>query len=191
MAFCTKCGAQVPDGSGFCTSCGAPIAAAAASAPQPTPQPAQAPAPAPAPNGQQQYQQQQQQGQFQQQYQQFQQAQAAPAENYDHTAEFDAKDISENKVYAMATYMFGVFGIIIALLASRESKYAAFHVRQAMKLQMTSILLVFCMIVPILGWLVAAVGFLIIEVLTIIAFFQVCSGKAKEPAIIRSFPFMK
>ena len=186
MAFCTKCGAQVPDGSTFCTACGATLAAAAP-APAPVPQQA-APAPAPQPQAQQQNNFQQN---MQQQYQQFQQAQAAPASSYDHTAEFDPKDISENKVYAMATYLLGVIGIVIALLASRDSKYAAFHVRQAMKLEMTSILLLVCCIVPILGWLVAIVGAAIIEVLTIIAFFQVCSGKAKEPAIIRSFPFMK
>ena len=183
MAFCTKCGAQIPDGSVFCTSCGATIAPAAG---QPAPQ-QQAPAPQPMPQQQYQYQQQ-----YQQQQQQYQQTYQQPAANqYDHTAEFDPKDISDNKVYAMATYLLGVLGIIIALLASRDSKYAAFHVRQAMKLQITEILLVICMIVPILGWIVAGVGICILEVLVIIAFFQVCGGKAKEPAIIRSFPFMK
>lgn len=37
MAFCTNCGAPVPDGARFCTKCGAPITAAPA-APQPKPQ---------------------------------------------------------------------------------------------------------------------------------------------------------
>jgi uncharacterized membrane protein YvbJ len=27
MAFCTHCGAQIPDGAKFCTSCGTPVAA--------------------------------------------------------------------------------------------------------------------------------------------------------------------
>ena len=45
MAFCTRCGAQIPDGAKFCTSCGAPVAAAPAAnpTPRPAPQPAQAP----------------------------------------------------------------------------------------------------------------------------------------------------
>lgn len=181
MAFCTKCGAQVPDGSVFCTSCGAPVGAAPAPeqpAAQAAPQQAAAPAPAPAP--QQQYQQQYQQPQYQQ-----------AVNPYDHTAEFDAKDISENKVYAMATYMLSVIGVVIALLASRDSKYLQFHVRQAMKLQITEILCTFLMIIPFLGWFAAPVCVLIVTILQIIAFFQVCSGKAKEPAIVRSFPFMK
>lgn len=48
MAFCTHCGAQLPDGARFCTSCGTPVAAAPAEpAPQPT-QPAPQPRPQPA-----------------------------------------------------------------------------------------------------------------------------------------------
>ncbi|MBO6230337.1 MAG: zinc-ribbon domain-containing protein [Ruminiclostridium sp.] len=183
MAFCTKCGAQIPDGSVFCTSCGASVAAAAPTPSAAAPEPA--PAPAPQPQPQQQYQQQQQQ-------QQYQYQQAAPQYNpYDHTSEFDPKDISDNKVYAMATYMLSVIGVVIALLASRDSAYLKFHVRQAMKLQISEILCTFLMIVPFLGWIAAPICLLIITVLQIIAFFQVCGGKAKEPAIIRSFPFMK
>ncbi len=51
MAFCTNCGAPVPDGARFCTKCGAPVAAPSAPQAQPTPtrtQPVQ-PAPQPAP----------------------------------------------------------------------------------------------------------------------------------------------
>ncbi len=212
MAFCTKCGAQVPDGSVFCTSCGNPIAAAPAPAPvpeQPAPaapeQPAAAPIPAPAPQQSYQYQQgapnQQQYAQGQQYQQSYQQAapgqqqqyqQAAPkVDEFDHTSEFDPKDISDNKVFAMATYLFSVLGIIIALIASRESKYALFHVRQSMKLQCTAVICSFLMIIPILGWIAGFIGIAIVEVLNIIAFFQVCGGKAKEPAIVRGFGFLK
>lgn len=160
MAFCTKCGAQVPEGTAFCQSCGAPMQAAQQQA-----APAPAPIPAPAPQ---------------------------PAyDPFDHTAEFDAKDISENKVIAMATYLLGAFGIIIALLASRDSKYAAFHVRQSLKLQITLIICAFANIIPFLGWLAFIVASGIIAVLEIIAFFQVASGKAKEPAIIRNLGFLK
>ena len=52
---------------------------------------------------------------------------------YDHTAEFDPKDISDNKVICMLIYLTGAIGIFIALLASSTSQYVAFHVRQALK----------------------------------------------------------
>lgn len=114
---------------------------------------------------------------------------------YDHTAGFDPQDISENKVIAMLPYLMGVIGVIAAsLIAKGESAYVAFHIRQGLKLSIVSILLsliavVLCItiIVPI----AAGIMEIIVVVLQIIAFFQVCGGKAKEPAIIRDLGFLK
>lgn len=113
---------------------------------------------------------------------------------YDHTAEYDPEDISSNKVVAMSAYILGIVGIVIALLAAPDSKYAAFHSRQALKLSITNTLLAVIMvllswtiIVPIAG----GVCLVILWVVRIICFFQVCSGKAKEAPIIRSLGFLK
>lgn len=113
---------------------------------------------------------------------------------YDHTHEFDPKDISENKVYCMLTYLLGTIGIIIALLASNNSPYTAFHVRQAAKITVTSYLvgivslvLVWTILVPIAGGIFSFVLFIV----RIIAFVQICQGKAVEPAIIRSIGLLK
>lgn len=122
-------------------------------------------------------------------------AQAAPyVDPYDHTKEFSAQDISDNKVFAMLMYLTGWIGIIIALLASKESRYVAFHLRQALKIEVVGILLVlisavlfWTFIIPIAG----GVCMIILLVLRIISFFQICSGKAKEPAIIRSLGFLR
>ena len=110
---------------------------------------------------------------------------------YDHTAEFDPKEISEGKVFGLAVYLLGVLGVIVALLGCRDNKYAQFHVRTWLKLEICSVLLIICCIIPILGWIVAGVGFCIIFVLQIICFFNVCNGKAIDPAIIRGFGFLK
>ena len=110
---------------------------------------------------------------------------------YDHTAEFDPKDISDNKVFAMICYLMGFIGIIVALLATNSSKYAMFHVRQALKIEVASILSIFVLIIPFLGWIAFPILQGIIWVIKIISFFQICSGKAKEPAIIRSFGFLR
>ena len=61
------------------------------------------------------------------------QSSAAATPAWDHTAEFDPKDISENKVMAMLVYLMGWVGILIALLGGTTSPYAAFHVRQGLK----------------------------------------------------------
>lgn len=113
---------------------------------------------------------------------------------YDHTREFDPKDISDNKVYAMISYLMGVIGVIIGLLAAQSSPYVAFHVRQALKFSVLDTLLgiialvfFWTFLIPILAGITYAVLF----VVRIICFVQICQGKALEPAIIRSIGFLK
>ena len=111
--------------------------------------------------------------------------------SYDHTAEFDPKDISDNKVIAMLVYLMGTVGVLIALIASHDSPYAAFHVRQSLKYTVCSMLLIVLAIIPFLGWFAMGAGYAVIFVCRIICFFQICSGKAIEAPIVRSFGFLK
>lgn len=113
---------------------------------------------------------------------------------YDHTAEFDAKDISENKVICMLIYLMGAIGIIIALLVGNHSPYVSFHIRQALKITVIEILSTLIMV--LLFWTgIAVIAFLVfmsvLSIIKIICFFQICDGKAKEPAIIRNLDFLK
>lgn len=121
-------------------------------------------------------------------------AQQAYYDPKDHTAEYDPKDISDNKVMAMLPYLLGTIGIIIALLASRESPYTYFHVRQALKITVCSalvgiitVVLCWTVIVPIAG----AICAVILLVVRIIGFFQVCAGSAKEAALVGGLGFLK
>lgn len=82
MAFCPKCGNQIPDDCKLCAACGAQLDANAQPAPNVIP------------------------------------PMVDPA---DHTAEFTKEDISQNKIMAMAAYILGTVGIIIALLAAPQS----------------------------------------------------------------------
>ena len=122
-------------------------------------------------------------------------AQYAPVfDPYDHTADFDLKDISDNKVFAMLGYLLGTIGIVVALIGGRSSDYAMFHIKQALRFTIVDVLMLICtallfwtIIVPI-AYAVMVIVFLVIR---IICFFQVCSGKAKEAAIIRNLSFLK
>lgn len=166
--ICPKCGAQLSDGSTYCTSCG-------------------------------NYLQTNSNNNMQGRASQTNMTGGASQPMYymdpsDHTGEFLPKDISDNKVMAMLPYLLGTIGVIIALLASRESAYTYFHVRQALKLTVVNVLI--AIVSLILFWTViipiaAGIGAIILFVIRIICFFQVCSGKAKEPAIIRSLGFLK
>lgn len=214
--ICPKCGSEMNDGSTFCTKCGAALgenvqnqnmntqngAAEGNAGPQGNPQMGNPQGNPQMGNTQGNPQMGSQQAGPQGTYNNSQMYNngmpyGMPQQPYvdpkDHTAEFDPKDISENKVMALTAYLLGTIGIIIALLAAKESPYAGFHVRQALKLTivnmlLTIITLVLCwtVIVPFAG----AVCAVIIFVVRIICFFQVCSGKAKEAAIVSSFGFL-
>ena len=118
---------------------------------------------------------------------------AAPAvksaEEFDHTADYDAADISDNKVYALSAYIFSFFGVLLCIVLALQSPFAQFHAREALKIDIVaivvyilSVLLCWTCIVPVAG----AVFEIILLVVKIIAFVQVCKGQAKEPWMIRS-----
>jgi len=112
---------------------------------------------------------------------------------YDHTAEFDTEDIENNKVYALLGYLLGFIGLIIVFLGAKESKYAMFHAKQALKIEITAILA--AIVLAILWWtcivtIAAIVLFGMLFVVDIIAVFQVFGGKAKEPWLVRSLKFL-
>lgn len=119
---------------------------------------------------------------------------AAPVvPEWDHTAEFDPKDVSDNKVIAMLLYLLSVVGILIALL-SQNSPYVSFHVRQALKFLVVKTLV--GLVTAILCWTVivpiaAGIFYAVLWVVKIICFVSICKGEAKEPVIIRSFTFLK
>ena len=187
--ICPKCGSEMNDGSAFCTKCGAALNAQNNEQAKGNPNPQAGPQMNGMPQGNPNPQAGPQMNGMP--YGMPQQPYMDPK---DHTAEFNPKDISDNKVMAMLPYLMGTIGIIIALLASRESAYTYFHVRQALKITVTTLLvgiitaiLCWTVIVPIAGGVCAVILF----VVRIICFFQVCSGKAKEPAIVSSFGFLK
>lgn len=224
MRVCSKCGAEIGDNNAFCIKCGTPVGAVDNNANQ------QFNA---GPNeGQQQNNNQQFNAGLQQNNQQFnagsqqnnQQFNAGPQvnyqqqyvmrPNYDHTAEFDAKDVSDNKVLAIFAYLdvtFGILGVIVALLGSANSKFTAFHARQSLKIAVVQILFTICWgvlfgiatgiavgigakalatMVAVFSFLYGA-GFLVLFIVRIVSFFQACTGKSIEPIIIRAFGFLR
>ena len=112
----------------------------------------------------------------------------------DHTEEFDKADIKENKLYAILPYLLGALGVIIAHLLAKDSPYVQFHIKQALKLLICGALTTIATVTLCWTCIVRCAGILAsctLLVLTVIAFEQVCMGKAKEPAIIRSINFLR
>jgi len=180
MKYCPNCGSGIADEATFCPACGNSVGAANP-APNAAPNPGYNPgypnggyAPNPGYNP----------------------APAYPAyDPFDHTSEFDPKDISDNKVICMLIYLAGYIGIFVALLMASSSKYVAFHVRQALKFEVATLLLGIVgglgAVLIFIPTVVAGIMIVVLSVIKIICFFQICKGQAKEPAIIRSIKFMK
>lgn len=163
MKFCPNCGASLQDDATFCPACGS----AQNSQPGYAPEGGYAPYPTYAP---------------------------APVDPYDHTSEFEAQDISDNKVVCMLIYLAGYIGILVALLLANTSKYVGFHLRQALKIEVVSLLTI--IVAALLCWTIivpiaAAIFLIVLYVIRIICFFQICGGKAKEPAIVRGLGFLR
>lgn len=175
MKICPKCNATLNDDASFCTQCGAPFSAQN-----------NANGNRQAPNGQPN----QQNWQYVNQGQPY----APPFDPTDHTTEFDPRDIHENKVMAMLPYLLSWIGVIVALIAAKNSPFTMFHVRQAVKILVIEA--VMGVITALLVWtIIVPVAFVVCEVILfvvkIICFFNVCGNKAKEPAIVKNFSFLK
>ena len=162
MKICPNCRNQMADDALYCPVCGSAVTINPAPAPSYMEQPVYVP---PVPK----------------------------ADPYDHTEKFSKSDISDHKLLCMLVYLLDFFGMIIALLAAKESEYTAFHMRQSMKytvlealIGIATVMLSWTFIVPIL----ALVAVIILMVLKLISFAQVCKGQAKEPAIVRSIKFL-
>ena len=163
MKVCPICHSQVSDESNYCTMCGNRILDGDQAIPYQPPV-------------------------YQNVYQQ------PVYDPYDHTAEFEASDVAQNKLYGIVMYLTGIVGILIALLAAKDSPFVQFHLRQNLKFLIVETLLTLCAAVLAITFIVpfaATICLVILEVIRIIAFFQVCGGKAKEPAILRSLGFLK
>ena len=108
---------------------------------------------------------------------------AAGARNTDHTAEYDAVDISETKYLSLFNY-FGILFMIFALVAKPHSQFVRFHANQGLVLMILMFASSIVMIIPILGWIAGAVGYIFTIVCMIIGIVNSCKGQAKELPII-------
>ena len=114
----------------------------------------------------------------------------------DTTSEYDEKDINDNKVMGVLSYI-GILWLV-PLLAAKDSKFARFHANQGLVLWLASIILsvasAVLAIIPIVGCVAAILlpvvgigGF----VLMILGIINAAQGKAKELPIIGKYRILK
>ena len=189
MKFCGKCGTQVNDEVKFCPGCGASVEAPVNEQTPPTEQPANESSNA------------------------FVDKVKGLNNTKDETAEYDAKDISDNKGMAILSY-FGPL-VLIPILAKKESKFARFHANQGLVLFIAdvaygivqSILMAILRAIFPWNWSYGYLGgrgfifdalstvlslvWLVIGILAVIGLINALNGKAKELPVIGKFKILK
>jgi len=86
----------------------------------------------------------------------------------------DAKDVQENKLWAMLSY-FGIL-VLIPLLLKKDSKFTQFHAKQGLILLIGE----FFVWIPLFGWILGVVIF----VLWIMGIVRALSGDMKPLPIV-------
>ncbi len=171
MKQCTKCGNNVNDNVKFCNSCGAPIEDTVNSTSQ---QPNQA--------------------------NDFVSKIADLNNTADTTAEYDPKDIEDNKILALFSYLSLL--VLIPILAAPNSRYARFHANQGLVLLIIEVAwaIIQTIITTILfsiSWHLAFIAsilsivYVLFVILIILGIINAVTGKAKELPVIGKFRILK
>ena len=99
--------------------------------------------------------------------------------------QFDAQDIADNRMLAMLGYL--TCGIL-PMLGARNSAYAMHHTNQALWIFIGTLLCGLVCIIPILGWLVAAIGSLFLLVCEIIGIVRALKGSGAYLPFVKGLP---
>lgn len=100
----------------------------------------------------------------------------------------DAKVIEEGKTMAIISYI-TMIGLLIAFVMNNEKRnaFANFHLRQSLGLLVSGLVLSVANVIPIAGWIVAMLGFVLLFVLWLQGLFTAINGKAKPVAILGNY----
>ncbi|PIN69636.1 hypothetical protein COV93_04650 [Candidatus Woesearchaeota archaeon CG11_big_fil_rev_8_21_14_0_20_43_8] len=103
-------------------------------------------------------------------------------------------DVEEGKPFAFLGVFLTIVGFLIVFLTKKENKYAMFYAKQGLVLFIAWVavwvvgwVLVF---IPILGWLVMSVAYILLLVLWIIGWVYALSGEEKEIPLIGKYAKM-
>jgi len=119
----------------------------------------------------------------------------------DMTAEFDAADIEQNKLFALLSYLSILF--LVPILAAPNSKFARFHANQGLVLFIVDIALpivagsvsAIIFFIPFIGVIIAGIigtaAGLVSLLFTILGVVNAAQGKAKELPIIGKLKILK
>ena len=105
----------------------------------------------------------------------------------DTTTEFTPEDIEKNKIMSVLAYII----FLIPLLAAKDSKFARFHTNQGLVLFIIGIISSVVAVIPLVGWIIAPIGAILVTVLAVIGIINALNGRAKELPVVGKFKILK
>lgn len=92
--------------------------------------------------------------------------------------ETETISIEEGKTIAIISYI-TLIGLIAAFILNSDKKnaFASFHIRQSLGIALTGLAIMVLNVVPVIGWLIALLGSLILLVLWVCGLINALGGK--------------
>jgi uncharacterized membrane protein len=97
----------------------------------------------------------------------------------------DQNQTTSDKAIAIIAYI-TIFGLIIAFILNQDKKdpFGSFHIRQALGIFISGIALSVVAMVPVIGWVAAVIGSLLILVLWIMGLINAINGNMKPVPVL-------
>jgi len=92
---------------------------------------------------------------------------------------------TEGKTEAILAYI-TIIGLIIAFVMNNEKKYplATYHIKQALGLMVTGLILAAISLIPVIGWFVYIVGLFLLFFLWIVGLIKAVNGKMEPVPVL-------
>ncbi|MBU4315234.1 DUF4870 domain-containing protein [Patescibacteria group bacterium] len=107
----------------------------------------------------------------------------------DTTPVIDKKDVEDNKVLAALSYVFLL--CFIPLLLAKDSKFAQYHAKQGLVLFIVEAIVMIAsnifIFIPVFGWLVIMVAYLLVAILAIIGILKALEGTYWEMPVLGEY----
>lgn len=105
------------------------------------------------------------------------------------TDNYSEKEKEDGKLMAILSYI-GLLAFI-PYFFEKDNCWVKYHAIQGVNLVIIELILYVIGMIPLLGWLVAFFGNIVMLILSIIGIINVCNGEAKELPVVGKFKFIK
>lgn len=103
--------------------------------------------------------------------------------------QFDPQDVQNTKGLCALSYIGILF--LVPMIANKDSAYTKFHVNQGLVLFICEIIIGFLAIIPIVGWILSPILYLVSLIFAILGIVNAVQGVAKPLPIIGNIQLYK